>query len=108
MEAPGRLAATEDAMPSTFRTTTAVVVLALLLGLCTVPAHAQPRGAQAGGSRAEMKVLEQVWHWLNDLWAHPGVREQVQKGGPTLVTDRSAADLASLNRGGAYDPNGHS
>lgn len=95
-------------MPSTFRITAALVVLALLLGLCTVPAQAQPQRGQAGDSRAEIKVLEQVWNWLTDLWASPGVREQVQKGGPTLVTDQSSSDLTSLNRGGAYDPNGHS
>jgi len=106
MEAPGRLAAKEDSMPSTFRTNAAVVVLAVLLGLCTVPAHAQPKGTQAG-NRTETKVLAEVWHWLTDLWALSGTREQAQKG-LTLITDQSSSDLGSVNRGGVYDPNGHS
>lgn len=94
-------------MPSTLRATAAAVVLAGLLGLCTVPAQAQPaqpKGAQAQ-SRVETKVLEQVWRWLTGLWASPGAREQAQEG-LTLVTGRSS-DLGSLNRGGVYDPNGH-
>jgi len=93
-------------MPSTFRTAAAVVFLSVTLGLCTVPAHAQPRGAQAEG-QGETKVLEEVWHWLTDLWASSAVREQVQKG-LTGITDQTTTDPGVVNRGGAYDPNGYS
>jgi hypothetical protein len=90
-------------MPSTFRTTAAAVVLAVLLGLCAVPANAQPQGVQAG-NRVETKVLAEVWHWLTGLLAPSGAREK----GLTLLTNQSTADLSVVNRGGAYDPNGHS
>jgi hypothetical protein len=92
-------------MPSTFRTTTAAVLFAALLGFCSLPANAQPKGAQAGG-RAETKVLEEVWHWLTDLWAPTATLEPSRKA-LTLIESQSTTSDFSLNRGGAYDPNGH-
>jgi hypothetical protein len=106
MEAPGRLADKEDSMPSTSRTAAALFLLTVLLGLYTVPAQAQPQGAQAG-DRIETKVLEEVWHWLTYLWASSGTTEHVQKAPMLIYTNQSTSDF-SLNRGGAYDPNGHS
>jgi hypothetical protein len=102
MEVPDRLATKEeDSMPSTFRATAAVVVLASLLGLSTFPADAQPRRAQATDQQAETKILGELWHWLADRWAAPGVLQQTYRALTQSTTD------AGLNRGGVYDPNGH-
>lgn len=93
-------------MQSTFRTAVSVIVLSLALGLCTIPAHAQPRkGAQAEG--IETGSLEAAWHWLTDLRGPCGLSERMQRALAAVTNSLTSSDL-SLNRGGAYDPNGHS
>jgi hypothetical protein len=90
-------------MPSTFRNAAAAVVLVSLFGLSALPADAQPKRGQAT-DQVETKILGELWHWLADRWAAPsGALQQMYKA----FTQLSTSD-AGLNRGGVYDPNGHS
>jgi hypothetical protein len=106
MEAPGQLSDKEDSMPSTtLRAVAAAVVLSLLLGFCAAPATAQPRGLSSPAERAETGTLARLWLWVHDLWTSGGPLERT----PSLSgLSAPSTTETTINRGGTFDPNGHS
>lgn len=92
-------------MPSiTLRAVAAAIVLSLLLGFCAAPATAQPRGLSSPAERAETGTLARLWLWLNDLWTSGGPLERT----PSMSGLSAPVTETTANRGGTFDPNGHS
>jgi hypothetical protein len=91
------------------RPAVAAVTLTLLLGLCAVPAVAQPPLRSATHEKAERGVLPQLWLWLNELWAQRDTPSRMQErstegGTPTVSGDGGLSGATLLNRNGTLDP----
>ena len=107
MEAPGRLADSEDAMsfPS-FRAAAAAATLTALLGLSALRADAQPREYRVP-EQAESHSLERLWQWLTELWSPADSSQPMQEKSIWQGSSSDAAQTTSdLHRGMTIDPNG--
>jgi hypothetical protein len=85
----------------------AATILAVSLGLSSLPVHAQAWGTQTA-AQTEAGWMERLWQWIEALWTPAAPLERIQENstGVGTATRPDSATPTRLDRGVTVDPNG--